>query len=217
MRYSLQTMPMDSDGQVEHTIALMSAYAIEDAKHPFIVERAKRLKARWLQGTPIETVLFDAAQENLQFVLDRSIVIGLGSAAPKHSDSIVEVLVRPVDVEIERRLKARAVLGDCDDFSMYVVCLALALEDLGVPASNPRFVTVAADSRTPDYSHVYVRVDTPEGTRAIDASHGEYAGWEVPSSQVKRCREWPVNGSPLGLVMLLVAFAICAVRFTSGG
>jgi hypothetical protein len=81
--------------------------------------------------------------------------------------------------------------GDCDDFSMY---LAGILTVYGIPTA---FCTVAASNKAPDqYSHVYVvayprNAQGSRGRVALDASHGEFAGWEVPNVFGK-LKEWPV-------------------------
>jgi hypothetical protein len=90
---------------------------------------------------------------------------------------------------------------------MYVAALC---ESAGIPCG---FVTVAADPADPSqYSHVYA-VAYPKdefGRRVrvpIDASHGEYAGWEVPDRFNKR-KEWMIGGfMPDFLATLLGGFA----------
>jgi hypothetical protein len=104
------------------------------------------------------------------------------------SDEVVETIIRPV--EMAKFMDAGNAVGDCDDFSMYVAC---CLKSLGIPCA---FATTAADTRDPgQFSHVYVVAYpmTGSGMRMrmpIDASHGEYPGWETKG--LGRYQEWPV-------------------------
>ncbi len=81
--------------------------------------------------------------------------------------------------------------GDCAIFSE---CVAAFLTALGVPFE---FVTVAANPKEPEiFSHVYLYAVMPDGSRLpLDASHGDYPGWQVPSSHVTRRQVWDANGN----------------------
>jgi transglutaminase superfamily protein len=80
--------------------------------------------------------------------------------------------------------------GDCDDFTMLVLSLASAQ---GFPV---RIVTLECDRRRPgEYSHVYGAAQLPNGMWCpLDASHGEYPGWEVPARDVRRRTEFNLDG-----------------------
>jgi hypothetical protein len=90
---------------------------------------------------------------------------------------------------------------------MYAAALLVAA---GVSAS---FVTVAADEADPGrYSHVYVAAYPKGGGRVpLDASHGEYPGWEVESRYGRR-REWPVTGGG-GRELLVWAGMVAVVGY----
>ena len=116
-------------------------------------------------------------KQNIKFQRDE--VTGEGIAGLP-SDEVIETIIRPMDMATEIDAGGGAV-GDCDDFSMYV---AACLKSLGIPCS---FATIAADARDPEqFSHVYVVAYpmTVRGMRMrlpLDASHGEYPGWEKQS------------------------------------
>lgn len=77
--------------------------------------------------------------------------------------------------------------GDCDDFSTLIATLLIAA---GV--QQVFFCTVAADSKDPSaFTHVFVRVMLSNGKMlALDASHGQYPGWET-KNQFKQIN-WPI-------------------------
>jgi len=83
--------------------------------------------------------------------------------------------------------------GDCAIFSSLIAAF-LECQRVGW-----EFVTVAVNPRERDvYSHVYVYAIRPAGERiAVDASHGRYVGWQVPSRDVFRRQVWNSAGSPV--------------------
>lgn len=83
--------------------------------------------------------------------------------------------------------------GDCAIFSE---CIAAFLTVFGIPYE---FVTVAANPTEPDvFSHVYLYAVLPDGSRfPLDASHGQYPGWQVPSAHVSRRQVWDADGNPV--------------------
>ena len=198
--YSTQAMSYDPDTQVEQAIAQMSRYAIADASTPDI-QADSALASSAAGGDPVLGA-WQYARRKLRFCEDSSIV---------SSPEAVEVLIRPVDVSVmSRTLGTGSVIGDCDDFSMYVASLLLAA---GVPCC---FATVAADSSQPDsYSHVYVVAYPSDGVRiAVDASHGKECGWEAPN-QFGKMREWDLfesstlkATSAVNMLVLLGALAL---------
>jgi hypothetical protein len=174
LKYSTVVMSGDPDSQVEQAIAQMSRYAIADAQTGLIRDDAENATYD-AGGDPIKGA-FLRARSRIRFTEDRNVV---------KSPNVVEVLIRPLDVcMISDNLGANSVVGDCDDFSMYVAALLLSQ---GVPCC---FVTVAADPMEPQmYSHVYVAAYPTTGRVAVDASHGKFVGWEAPNTFGK-LREW---------------------------
>lgn len=211
VRYSMERLPDDADGQVEHTIGLMRRYALEDASTPDLhadLMAAVGGKPSSMSQAEVASRVFDYVKRKIQFVNDDRL------AAPWASEGmdVIEVLVRPLDMS--RHTQAALRMGDCDDFSSYTAALLTAA---GVDNS---FVTVAADPIAPGmFSHVYVAA-YPDGVRVpLDTSHGPYAGWETPN--YSRRKEWPVlgtwtgegqSGSPLALILMFGAAAYACTR-----
>lgn len=196
VRTSREALPVDADAQVLATLSKMSEYVLEDAHFPLIQQTATRLKAQIeAQGavTPysVGQALFEEANRKLTFTLDQNTAEAHGL---EDRENIVEVLTRPADVELLYQRQQAPVLGDCDDFSMYVLAVAKALGALGLPISHIRFVTIAAQPGNPDYSHVYTRINVNDQTIAIDASHGAEAGWEA-INQASRVQEVAPEGA----------------------
>jgi hypothetical protein len=179
VRYSSVPMSVVPDKQVEQAIGQMSRYAIEDSRRdPVIADALSATRAAG--GDPI-TGAWQRAKKRIRFVEDQNVIT---------SPDVVEVLIRPVDVcLIDASMGPGSVIGDCDDFSMFVASLLLAQN---IPCC---FATVAADPSQPDaYSHVYV-VAYEDGRRTpVDASHGKFCGWEAPNRYGKM-REWDLFAS----------------------
>lgn len=181
VRYSLAQVPDYGDSQTGAVIGLMIQYAAEDASSPE-VQQAVEDARRQYPGVRGEEQIWRYVRSRVRFVQDEV----LASPFQRwYSDYIVETLIRPRDL---LSLPVPVAKGDCDDYSMLVASMALAMG-----YNNVRYVTVAADDRDPgQFSHVYVAVYSDGGRYAIDASHGPYPGWEV--SGVYRKAEWPVRG-----------------------
>ena len=65
----------------------------------------------------------------------------------------------------------------------------LAVEALGL---RWEILTAAVDRSQPDiFRHVWPRVILPTGRESLDASHGAYPGWQVPSEDIHRL--WVFN------------------------
>jgi len=64
---------------------------------------------------------------------------------------------------------------------------------------NYEIVTVAVNPNEPDiFSHVFLYEVLPGGERlALDASHGDYPGWQVPTAHVSRRQVWDRDGNPV--------------------
>jgi hypothetical protein len=84
--------------------------------------------------------------------------------------------------------------GDC---AIFTEMLCSMLRVAGVPYE---IVTVAVNPSEPEiFSHVFPRAVLNDGRRLpLDASHGTYPGWQVPSSDVTRVQVWDESGNPIG-------------------
>jgi hypothetical protein len=196
------------DEQVRLTIDLMRERVREDAAEPGFREYARQVVGG-LTGMAAADAAWRHVKGVIRFHRDEELGSGLSSVVGEGvADDTVEFIIRPA--EMAKFVAAGKACGDCDDFSMYLACL---LEASGVPCA---FVTVAADGRAPDqYSHVYVRA-YPEDAEPIslDASHGDYPGWEVPNMFAK-LRLWPMEQYDGGgfMDLMMIAGGIAGVWF----
>lgn len=198
--FRVDSLPEDADGQVEQTIRLMCVYSLASADTP---ELQRDLTAA-AQINPANIVdgIHRFVHSRLRFRQDEDTAAQLQGIP--NSDTTIEVLVPPVD--LSRAIAAGLQPAeDCDGFSMYVAALLTAA---GIPC---RFVTVAADPTEPThYSHVYVAAYPDAERTSVDASHGDYAGWECPNRHGKR-REWPVKGGTVHTFLMVGLIAAAAV------
>jgi hypothetical protein len=184
LNYNIKALPLDADGQINQTLGLMRKRAAEDAENPWFKQRALSLAGLGGSQADVARTLYGHVKAaNIHFTRDE--VTGTGiQGLDLGDDAVVETIIRPVDMALY--IDQGKAIGDCDDFSMY---LAALLKANGIPCA---FATVAADSSVPDqFSHVYV-VAYPDGQRLpLDASHGQYPGWETENTYGKYA-EWPV-------------------------
>jgi hypothetical protein len=206
VHFRVDAVPDDPDGQVRATIPLMRRYAVFSAATDEI--RRDLVTASILGSGDILAGIHSFVHSSLEFRPDEATAAALPGIP--NVDTMVEVLVPPVD--LSRAIAAgRRPAEDCDGFSMYVAALLLAA---GIDCA---FVTVAADPAEPrNYSHVYVAARPAAGIRVpIDASHGDYAGWECPNRYGRRA-EWPLRSSGIWpsvmIAALLAASAWIALR-----
>ncbi len=83
--------------------------------------------------------------------------------------------------------------GDC---AIYTMMLCAMLSALGL---RWEICTAAVDARQPDiFGHVWPRAVLPEGREPLDASHGKYPGWQVPSHDIHRLKVWNESGQEIG-------------------
>lgn len=210
VRFNVRELGGDPDGQVGITVGIMRARVLEDVGKPEFKYWVECHVSNWQGVGDREKVqaVYELVQGAIKFQRDEVTGEGLGGWG---SPDVVETIVRPLDMI--RYIDQGIAIGDCDDYAMLTsACLTV----LGVPNG---FCTVAADDRDPNqYSHVYVvawPVDMVSGKRervALDTSHGDYPGWEVPNKFGKRT-EWMVKDTPLGCSvsgMALLAGAVWA-------
>lgn len=187
------------DEQVARTMRRMGELATEDAANPIFQAFAARTFAG-VNPADKEAVIqraYEHVANAIEFQRDELSGAGLEGI---DTNDLVEFIVRPVDMC--RYIDQGIAIGDCDDFSMLLSAL---LATQGIPT---KFCTVAADGRAPDqFSHVYC-VAYLDGERIpLDASHGDYVGWEVPNRYGKR-QEWASDGGcPLIKIALFGAAA----------
>jgi hypothetical protein len=199
----------DADQQVARTLGIMGQRVREDAADPGFCYWAQQIVGA-VPGEIPDMDVVEAAYSHvkgvLQFQRDEVTGAGVGNYP---AEEVVEVLIRPR--EMAKFVAMGVGTGDCDDFTMY---LAGILTCYRIPVE---FCTVAADGRAPNnYSHVYLVAYPGDGNGvrgrlALDASHGEYPGWEV-ANMFGRRKQWPVSttGSWLALLPYVVIGAAAA-------
>lgn len=104
----------------------------------------------------------------------------------------LQLLIEP-SVLVRMPAAKWAMVGDC---AIYSMLLCSMLESLEVPW---RLVTLAVDPRQPIlYTHVFPQAQMPDGSwLTLDASHGQYPGWQVPDDHVFRYQAWDEAGQPI--------------------
>lgn len=188
VKYRVQNLSWDPDTQVGQTLALMLERAAQDSADPWFKARAVGLAGEGSEKSRAYSLYQHAWKKNGRIRFQRDEVTGAGIGGYPEEE-VIETSIRPLDMA--RYVDEGKGVGDCDDFSCY---LAALLKANGIGCA---FVTVGADERVPtQFSHVYVVAypvnDAGQVERLpLDASHGEYPGWEVPN-QYGKYKEWPV-------------------------
>jgi len=160
------------------TVKRMCEHIADGLKDPLVHQLAQRLNATAPDATLARIWLW--TKNRVKFVSDESLTRRLLNEGDNF-----ELLIAPSVL-----LRSSKPQGDCDDFTMLVAALA---RSLGFPV---RIVTLVCDRRRPgEYSHVYCAAELPNGVWCpMDASHGRYPGWQVPSYDVARRTEWNLDG-----------------------
>lgn len=183
----LQASLDDSDLATQQTIERMTQHIRDCASDPAVAAAARKALRTFGAGQPgrrnAAWAVWWSIKHALSFVEDDDLLHGLTPNPPE-----LELLVSPsVMVRTEHPR------GDCDDFTMLLCCF---LQVLGCPWE---IVTVAVDPSEPErWSHVYAVAVLEDSSRlALDASHGSYPGWEVPSGHMQRYQAWDRSGRPI--------------------
>lgn len=115
-----------------------------------------------------------------------------------HHDELIEVLLGEVGqlqllISPDVLVRMRRMEGDCAIYTMIVCAM---LEVFSIPWE---IVTLAVNPREPEiFGHVFARAILSDGRRlSLDASHGTYPGWQVPSRDIQRLQAWDESGSPI--------------------
>lgn len=187
----------NNDIATAQTVRAMGAL-IREAGRDFLV---RRLAVEAVTNGPlipkdeaaIAAAIWQWCKNNITFVSDESQLKRLMNREGELELLISpSVMVRPELLEAERGY--RRMEGDCDCFTMCACSMLLAL---GVA---PLIKTFKCDRREPwRWSHVCAAATTRDGwTIPVDASHGPYAGWEVPPEDVFESQCWDMNGRKWG-------------------
>ena len=151
------------------------------ARNPTPVTQFQSLPAasRYLAGVAIADWWF--AKHFIKFVPDQEITRKL-LGYPDALEALIspEVMIRAIHPE-----------GDCDCFSMFLCCL---MQCQSIPWE---LCALACSRRQPGvWSHIFPRAALGSAFRLpLDASHGTYPGWSVPSRDIQRMAVWDQSGN----------------------
>lgn len=189
---SVQSDLSNPDRATEQTIAVMIGHIDnEGANDPAVQAAAKAAAVTWRGGPLFPGDLFSpaalaescwwAAKNAIKFVHHQSQLREWLNRADE-----LQLLITPAAL-----VRMRKPEGDCAIFTMLICAF---LKCLGVPYE---IVTAAVDPNDPElFSHVWPRAVMPDGTRiSLDASHGEYPGWQVPKEHIFRLQVWDAAGN----------------------
>jgi hypothetical protein len=168
---SREQAPADSESSTRQTVERMAQHVRAAAGDPAVIWAAhEALRTAGGPGSSQRArcqAVFFWIKAHVRFRTDDALISQLFGEQDQ-----LELLISPPVL-----LRAASPAGDCDDFTM--LCCAM-LNELGVPN---RICTVKADQPDPDrWSHVYCCA----GGMALDTSHGDFPGWEVPHFYEKR-------------------------------
>jgi hypothetical protein len=181
----------DPDTATAQTIAIMCGHVRKASSDEVVKQTAGRAAQQFagLAGTDgqdaysLVTAAFWWCKVFVKFVHHELIIRQhLGEAGHLQGLISPEILVRMQQPE-----------GDC---AIFTECVCAFLRVFGI---SYEIITVAVNPQEPEsFSHVYLYAVLPDGTRMpIDASHGGYPGWQVPSSHVSRRQVWDAAGNPI--------------------
>ena len=181
----------DPDTATAQTIAIMCGHVRKASSDEVVKQTAGRAAEQFagLAGTgrrdaySLATAAFWWCKVFVKFV-HHELIIRQRLGESGHLQGLIspEVLVRMEHPE-----------GDC---AIFTECACAFLRVFGIPYE---IVTVAVSPDEPTiFSHVYLYAVLPDGTRLpLDASHGDYLGWQVPSAHVSRRQVWDANGNAI--------------------
>lgn len=181
----LQADLADSDVSTAQTVNAMAAHIRAALSDPVVQRVALTLAG----GSRRETAarVWAWIKQNVRFVSDEEQLERLLGRADE-----LELLISPPVL-----LRARVRQGDCDDFTMLACSLLLSL---GCPALIKTFKCERSDPGR--WSHVCAAAVLEDGAVfPVDASHGDYAGWEVPARDVFDSQLWDMHGQKVGATM----------------
>lgn len=180
----------NSDQATAQTIGIMCRH-IEDASRDPLVRRAAVDAPLRFRGGPAPSLnsAVNLASSDwwwvkhaLQFIHHEYLI-----RQWLHEADQLQLLIPPEVV-----LRMREPQGDCAVFTM-LVCALLRCQ--GIPYEVVTVATNAGEPRV--FSHVYARAVIGDLRLPLDASHGDYPGWQVPSRDIFRIQVWDASGNPI--------------------
>lgn len=170
---------LDTERSTAQTVQEMCGHIRAAAGDPLV--RAVALEV--VDGDPLQSV-WAWCKKNIRFVTDEEQLEKLLGRRDE-----LELLISPSVL-----MRARDRQGDCDDFTMMVCAM---LRCLGI---TPLIKTFKCHREEPwRWSHVCAAALLPDGSVfPLDASHGEFCGWEVPKQDQFKTQLWDMNGRKVG-------------------
>ncbi len=171
----------------EQTVLKMCEHIRNAPADPLVQQAARSIKAQPFRpvaitdGAPVLARLWWWVKYRVKFTQDDELIRKLFNESGHY-----ELLISPP--VLLRMLKPQ---GDCDDFTMLICALCLCL------GFETRIVTVMCDRKRPgEYTHVFPVAFLADQKIwcPMDASHGDYPGWQVPERDVTRRTEWDLSG-----------------------
>ena len=195
----VEAMPYeDTNASTEKTVRRMCSLIHRSVRDPFFAGAAMAIPARYRGALAIPATQFQSlpassrakagaavadwwfAKHFIRFVQDQALTRRLLGYSDALEDLMEPaVLIRCVEPQ-----------GDCDDFTMFLCAL---MECQRIPWE---IVTLACSRRQPGvWSHVFPRAVLGDLRLPLDASHGSFPGWSVPSRDIQRMAVWSMGGN----------------------
>lgn len=177
---------LDDNQATEQTVAIMGSHVRNCYQDPEV--RACAIQAVTSGSRPqsqkdIAAAVWAWCKRNIRFVPDEVQLAETGRGDER------ELLISPAVMARSTDRK-----GDCDCITMMADCMCMAL---GV---TPLIKTYKCDRDDQGrWSHVCAAAILDGGAiLPLDASHGSYAGWEVPIQDQFETQLWDMNGNKVG-------------------
>lgn len=177
----------DDNAATAQTVAMMGAHVRDSWQDPEVrrcaLDAVTSSGSRPQSAADIAACVWAWCKRNIQFVTDQKHMRALGLPVER------ELLISP---KVMARMSQRK--GDCDCITMFADSMCAAL---GVTPLIKTFKCDADDHNL--WSHVCAAALLENGdVIPVDASHGEYFGWEVPAGDVYDSQLWDMQGRKVG-------------------
>lgn len=186
------TTPWDNDRSTADTIALMRSLAVSGSRSPTIqaianecLQQSQGFQHEDLRGLCRCVYLW--VKSHVTFAEDEAVAnsrLGISYEEMNTPDGAIDMVIAP-----EVLVTMLNPMGDCDCFSTLLASIFIVLQ------IKCWFVSIKVDPNEPNrWSHVYVCVFLPDEQTMVpvDASHGNYLGWEQTDGVFER-KLWDIN------------------------
>lgn len=187
---SQSTFPWNNEKSTSDTIDRMRELAISGSQSQVIKDIANgciRDASNQEDIRGLVRCVYFWVKGHVRFVEDETIaheLFGISYESMNTPEGAIDLIISP-----EVLVSMPDPMGDCDCFSTLLASLLIALQ------LKVWFVSIKVDPNEPyRWSHVYTEVYLPdEGLiLPLDASHGNYPGWEQTNGVFER-KEWSIN------------------------